>query len=232
MASTSKRLWSVRLPEEGGELGLAAFFERDGQTNILVAFKGMKAYVLAAKDGRILASFTYGKPETDAEQRAYKRKFGLKAEIGDPSLSFFPASLAFDSSRNLLACGALDGKRVRVLSVDQPHALVFEAHSNDNPQSPRGGNWTVESLRFGGSGEYLTAEYEFGSRLTMKRLTVAEVFDTRTWRVVWSDEESGRSTARAPQISPGGKVMALVKHERLEIRPFLPSRGNDTTSPR
>jgi hypothetical protein len=216
----TKRIWTVQLPEKVGYQGIAAFLSDRGQSNILVAFSVSQAYVLSAKDGHVVDDFTYGKPETDAEQRAYRRKFGLMAEIGDPSLSFSAGPLAFDSSRHLLACGALDGRRVRVVNADPAHNIVFEAHTNDNPERPRGGLWSVVSVRFEACGKYLTAEYQFGGRLTLKHLTAAEVFDTRTWLVVWSDQKSGRATARAPRISPDGKTMALIKDDQLQIGRF------------
>jgi hypothetical protein len=220
LAPATARLWSVPSPSHLASDGLAGFLKGGGATNILLAPWGLHAYVLSATDGKVLETFYYGKPETEADQDAFRRRFGITAELDDPSLSFFARALSFDQVGGLMACGASDDRRVRILTVAAPHRVVFEAHASDSPRRPSGGTWSVVSVSFDAGGRYLAAAYEFAGRLTTKRITIGEVFDTRSWQVVWSAEGRGRSTVRPPRISPNGDAMALVKDNWLEIRPF------------
>jgi hypothetical protein len=212
LSPTPQRRWRVRLPEEIAQSGLAGFLNSGPKDRLLVAFTGVSAYVLLAEDGSVVDAFDYalagGKPP----------------ELTAKSLRLFAGALAFDPSRRLLACGAAEGKRVRVMSVDLPHRAVFEAHVGENPRRPRGGLWSVDSLSFAGGGRYLIAGYKFGGRATTKSLNRVEIFDTGPWRIVWSTDDAAVSSALPPKVSPDGKTLALIRGHWLEISPFGSSR--------
>jgi len=217
------RIWACPTPETGDYTGIAVFLGSAPDDTLLLAYRASnKAYVLSLRDGRVADSFTYGKPETEADELAYKRKFHLAGEMGDPSLGFYAGPLSFDAARRLLACGASYGRRIRVVNVDKPHNVIFEARTNDNPERPLGGSWSVDSVHFDAGGRYLVTESNFGGRLTRKYLNPVEIYDTASWRVVWSCEAKGIPRGSPPRISPDGKTIALARGARLEIGPFVP----------
>jgi len=225
------RLWARETPELGSFMGIAAFLAVGEEDSLLLAYEASNTgYLLTLKDGRTLDKFTYGKPETEADELAYKRKFHLVGEMGDPSLGFYAGPLSFDRERRLLACGASYGRRIRVVSVDKPHNVVFEAHTNENPERPFGGTWSVESLRFDARGRYLVAASHFGGRLTRKYLSPVEIYDTASWQIVWSCRNKNTPRVSPPRISPDGKLMALTRGARLEIGPFLPKSASKSDS--
>ena len=214
LAPSAERLWVAPLPEKVSDVGLVSLFAR-GETNcLLVAFHGTRCHVLSGKEGKILDSFTYGVPETD------------------PDLGFFASELSFDALHGLLACGALLGKRVRVVRIDPPHKLVFEAHTHDNPRWPWGGEWTVNSVQFECAGKYLIAGYDWGGRIFPNGKRLIEIFDTSSWRVVWSTTDETISASSPPRISSDGKILAFLRvnpkgtawDSSLEIHPFEPRR--------
>jgi len=214
LTPSTERLWVAPLPEKVSDIGLVSFFAR-GETNyLLVAFCcGSKGYVLS-KEGNLLDSFTYGILETD------------------PDLSFNAGTLSFDASQRLLACGALLGKRVRVVRIDPPHKVVFEAHTRDNPRWPWGGEWTVNSVQFECAGKYLIAGYDWGGRIFPNGKRLIEIFDTSSWRVVWSTTDEAISSSSPPRISPDGMMLAFLRvspkgkswDASLEVHPFEPRR--------
>ena len=208
LSPSPKRLWRIRVPEEISRRGLAGFFGTDGSERLLVAFEGMSAYVLSTNDGTLLDTFVYGSPPDHHAQIP----------------SFLAGELSFDSTRRQLACGADEGKRIMVVSANPPHGVVFKAHVAENPRRPRSGLWLVDSLDFSGGGRYLVAGYKFGGRATKKSLSMVEIFDTSSWRIVWSTEDAAISPVVTPRISPDGKTLALIRDQWLELIPFGSSK--------
>ena len=223
-APTNSSLWSVELPKQvdswsGGRIWLC---DIDGKASVMLAFFGIRACVLSETDGALVDAFTYGKPDTEAEAEARARGFGLIGEADDVSHFFTAGEVAVDTSRNLIACGDAFSRRVRVLAIGRPHKVVFEANAEDNPERPRGGNWSVTSLQFGADGQYLVVGYRFGGRFTEKTYYPIEVYETRSWRLVWRVNGEDARSYRPPSISPDGKAIALVRATMLEIGAFAP----------
>jgi hypothetical protein len=227
---SEKKQWSVPLPERSSDSGLAVFFKWEGQPSVMIAFDFAQASILSEEDGKVLGSFTCGKPDTkgdpmdrdDAEALAYKRKFHLGGDTGD--WRFSVCELAFDPVKKLLACGdGVKSPRFRIDSIGPPHRIVFEANWDQHPRRPRGGEWTVSSMHFDAAGKYLVVGYEFEGRLTSKYYTPVEVFDTASWKIVWFVNNPEIPSDTSPRISPDGKTMALTRAHWLEIGPFQPS---------
>jgi hypothetical protein len=220
---TNRMAWSVVLPEMIGGAGLSgkAWFSSTG-TNacVLVAFEGLDAYVLSQQDGKLVDSFTYGKPDSPADAEARAKRFHLDPEDYGAN-SFSAGPLAFEPSRKLLACGDSSSRRLRIVTVEKPHRVLFEANSEDNPARPRGGTWSVASVHFDGNGRYLVVGYSFGGRLTTKQYEPIEIYDTLKWQLVWSVNSPGICSAQPPRISPDGKMMALTRGDVLQIGPFV-----------
>jgi hypothetical protein len=215
------RLWATRpLPDAVQGLETVGFFERGGVPLILLAFGGREAAILSRADGSLVEMFTYGHIETDDEAVAYKRKFGLDLSDGDPALRFTTHAMAFEPSRRWVACGAFWGRRVRVVSADPPHETVFEAHGGDSPWQPAGGVWRVQRVEFAAGGRYLIAEYHFGGRGTLLVMEPTEIYDTRTWQIVWQEESLSISDV---SLSPDGQTLAFRRSSVLEIGRFAPS---------
>ena len=219
LAPARKLMWSTEFPDVIRSLKLVSFFHREGKEYVLLAFAGIRGgVVLSREDGRVVERLTYGPIETEKDRRAYKRKFDL-GSVRDSSLDFSPCVFAFEPSLRLLACGAFCGRRVRVLSMDTTHKVVFEANTNDHPYRPRGGVWCVTGLRFAGD-KYLIVDYRFGGRLTSLFLDPTDIFEVGTWKRVWHENSL---TISHVTLSPDGKKMALIRgKDWLEIGPFVP----------
>jgi hypothetical protein len=224
LSPSPERRWRLRLPEEISKRGLAGFFDTDARDRLLVAFVGMNAYVFSTSDGTMLDSFVYASPPQEVKGQPRNKLSDLPLADRAPIPSFLAGVLSFDSSRRLLACGADEGKHIRVLSANPPHGVVFEAHVGENPRRPSGGLWLVDSLHFSGGGRYLMAGYKFGGRATKKSLSMVEIFDTSSWRTVWSTEDAEISPMVPPKLSPDGKTLALIRGHWLEISPFRSTR--------
>lgn len=229
LGQTNWLSWSTALPESvnGWTRGTVWFFDVSGSPFVLVAFNRITGYVLSQEDGKVIESFTYGKPDSPADAEARAKRFHLDPEDYGAN-SFSAGILAFEPSRKLLACGDSSSKRLRIVAVDKPHRVLFEANSEDNPAGPRGGTWSVASGHFDGNGRYLVVGYSFGGRLASKQFEPIEIYDTGKWRLVWSVNNPGICSAQPPRVSPDGKVMALIRGDVLQIGPFV--AGSDAAS--
>ncbi len=214
----TKRVWATEIPETGMPLTMATFFERDAKPLVLLAFGGTEGFILSQEDGALMDRFQYGHIETEQEQAAYKWKFHLAYSDGDPMLHFNSFALSCDPTRRLLACGAFNGRRVRVVSLDPPFRTIFEANTNDHPRRPWGGVWSVDRVEFVGS-KYLIAGYSFGGRGTRCAYDPTDIFDTITWEIVWHENSLD---IRSATISPDDRRMALMRKDVLEIGDFVP----------
>lgn len=217
--------WSVTVPQTVGDSqldGMAWFLETNGKECVLVAFHGLNGYLFSLRDGQLLDAFTYGKPDSEAEAESRRRKFGLHGDAHEAACFFFAGPVAFDPFGKLLACGDISSRRLRVVSVEQPHRVLFEANTEDNPELPRGGNWRVSCIHFDGNGKYMVVGYTFGGRLTTKAYDPVEIYDTSSWRLVLSINSPDICSAEPPRVSPDGKTMALTRGDWLEIGPFVP----------
>jgi hypothetical protein len=119
-----------------------------------------------------------------------------------------------------LACGAFYDKRVRILDIAQPVKVVFEANTDVNPAQPPGGTWEVRRVEFAGDGRYLIVRYDFGGRLTKVSIDCTEVFEVRSWRSVWKEEDSSIGSVT---LSPDCRLLAFVRNNAIDIIPFQPA---------
>lgn len=220
MSPSAERRCQVRLPEEIGAKGLAGFFGAAGHERLLIAFFGINAYVLSAGDGALLESFHYDPLPPSVKVQPRNKSADAQPKQADNVPKFFAGELAFDSQRGLLACGANEGKHIRVLSAESPHRVVFEAHVGESPTWPWGGLWTVASLDFCGGGRFLVAGYQYGGRATRARRSRVEIVDTTLWQIVWSTDDVAVSPVVPPQVSVAGNTLALIKGHWLEITAF------------
>lgn len=193
-----RRIATAELPAHGGRLELTEWFERNGEKYVLLVFSFSKAIVLSAKDGSVVQSIDYGALLTDPEERFHAHTF------------------AFDPTRRLLACGDFEGQRVRVISLDRPEQIVFEANTYAW-QVGIGGAWMVSSVNFSPSG-FLVVEYCFAGRLTLFAQFPTEVFRIDDWTRVWRENSLWRTHVT---LSPDGKWIAFFPNRSLEIRPFV-----------
>lgn len=219
-----KRLWSS---EPLLRLRLTGFLSITGRMDIVAACDGTEGYILSGDTGELIDTFTYGHIETDEEAEAYRKRFRLNVRVRDPMLLFSSHIFSFDPRNRLLACGATHGLRVRVVSMEKPFAMIFEANTDDNPTKPRGGVWTIQRVEF--AGRYLIVEYEFGGRETSKFYRPTEIFEIDSWKVVWRENSTD---IRRVRLSPDGKKMALINSEDgrdiLEIGDFKPEVAGGT----
>jgi hypothetical protein len=235
LGQTNQLKWSSQLQESVNSWtrGTVWLDEINGRKIVLVAFCGMNAYVLSQEEGKQIASFTYGKRESEAEAEARRRKFGLHGDAYEAGTYFFAGPLAYDPSQKILACGDANSRRLRVVAVEKPQRMLYEMNAGDNPARPRGGSWRVSSVHFDAKGKYLVVGYDFGGRLTSKEYEPIEVYDTLNWQLVWSVNSPDICSAQPPRISPDGKMLALTRHELLQIGQFVPqSRTGEKSSNR
>ena len=95
--------------------------------------------------------------------------------------------------------------------------MVFEANAEMNPVRPWGGDWRVRRVQFLADGKYVLAEYKFRGRGTSTVLEPTEIFETRTWKVVWKENDL---EIKSVTLSPDGKKIAFLRANTLEVRPF------------
>jgi hypothetical protein len=211
------RIWSKQIPERTiFENGLVDCFQMDNKTFILAAFQGRNAFVLSQDTGDIVDRFTYGPEETEAELRAREKLFRLDAR-DDFVVRFQAGYLAFDPERRVLALGDAYDMRLRIVSVDPPHAVLFEAHTSENHHTPWPGDWTIMSVGIEAH-KFVVVSYMWANRLFGEGYDCEEAFSLDTRKLVWSATNDGISFG-SPYVSPDGKMMAIGKDKWLEIGP-------------
>jgi hypothetical protein len=206
-----KILWSVELPPTVANsisTYFAGFFQKNEDKFIVISEGGENGYILSQNDGTIISRFTFGHIESDKELLNYKKKNNLQNVY-----RFHSYCISLERSNRLLACGSFDDKRVRVISLDSPFPMLFEANAGVDPNKPRGGRWYVMKVRFAGD-NYLIIEYTFAGRGTSVVYEPTEIFDMRSWKIIWS--ENSRKISSVSISQDGGKI-ALVKDNVLEI---------------
>ena len=75
----------------------------------------------------------------------------------------------------------------------------------------------MHRVQFLADGKYLLAEYFFGGRGTSTTLLPTEIFETRTWKVVWKKNDL---EIKSVTMSPDGTKIALLRGNTLEVLPF------------
>lgn len=223
LEQTPVRIWATDFEVGVEERGKVGFFKSETGDRILVAMTGMMGYIFSKADGQLMDKFTYGRPETENELLARRRRFSLPGEKDDSEGHFGASQLAFDPTSKLLACGDHESRRFRVIAVEASHKVMFEANADDDPHKPRGGVWGITRMFFDGGGRYLVVGYQFGGRQTSKYYEPVEIFDTSTWKIVFSVNHPGISSVVPPRISPDGKTLALQNGLWLEIGEFAPN---------
>lgn len=218
LGADSHSVWRKEL-KNFHNIAFLAFLPHVDGTNLIVGFKGSHGFFLDAVTGSTISDFTYGSIESDEAAVQRKKKFRLKYSDDDPALRFSAGVFAFDSGKRLLAVGGFHDCRVRVLSLVAPVPVLFEANTDKNPQIPRGGSWQVHWLDFVASGKYLVVEYFFAGRGTDVVLRPTEIFETEHWQKVWQVDDRN---IHSITVSPDGTMIALIRKNVLEIRPFCP----------
>jgi hypothetical protein len=183
---------------------------------VLVPISGREGVLLSRDDGTLIDQFRFG----TIESFGTRNRFRLPLLGGGPSVRFSSGDTSVDPSGRLIACGCVDDRRVRVVSIDPPHKMVFEANTNDHAERPRGGVWSVTRVEFVSQGKYLLVEYHFGGRGTRVTYNPSDIFDTATWRKVWHENSL---EVRSVTLSPDGKKMAFIRGDYVEVGPFQPN---------
>jgi hypothetical protein len=191
----------------------------DAKDRVLLVSSGSEGVVLSKQTGNVVWRFPLGHIETEKEAARRNRKYGMRLDTTDPALYFGASVFSYDDQSGLLACGAFFDKRVRVISISPPEHVVFEANTDVNPVMPRGGWWRVNRVAFASAGRYLIAGYTFGGRGTKLIVQSTEVFDTRTWKCVWKEEDLKTESVA---LSEDGRLLAYVRDNGIEIMPFYP----------
>jgi len=212
----SPLVWSKEA-ESFHSVARLAFLPSPGGTNILVAFGGTDALLLDVNTGAVLSIFTYGPMTSDAEAIRRKRKFRLPYSEGDPALYFGARVVGVSAEKRLLAAGGFFDRRVRVVSLDAPFPMIRQFHEEENPCSPPGGIWIVDSLEFAAAGKFLVVESDFGGRGTLLQMHETEIIETQRWRTVW---KANKLDLHSVTLSPDGEKIAFIEDNVLKIAPF------------
>ena len=152
----------------------------------------------------------------DSSVAASSHPTDLSYDDGDPALRFSAFRFSFAPARRLVACGAFDGPRVRVVSLEAPYRVVFEAHADENPSQGWLGLWNIWGVQFAGD-KYLLVHLHRGGRGAIAPTDVHEVYDAATWRKVATIKDHAMSNLT---LSPDGRMMAYVGGTDLVIAPF------------
>jgi len=211
----------------------ASIFEREGKGYVLLALFGERgAYVFARDNGTVVDTLQYGHIETSEEAKAYGKRVNTPPYS---SATFSAYNMSFDPKRRLLACGASPyaGRRVRIVSVDPPHTVVFEANTWDKQYLRGIGGWTVRDVQFCGDGAYLLVRYSCTGLYTLHPgYYIVEIFETATWKKIFSVNAEEMAYA-GMSISPDGKKIALIREHRiLEIGDFSTCSVVDKGAPK
>jgi hypothetical protein len=209
-----KMVWSIILPETYYHPQPVGFLTEQNGGDVVMVHHMDKVTILSRKDGGAKETFTLGHIETEGEAKAICGKENPSGdEIRDVTFNSFVHALCPD--RNLIACGAYIGKRVRVLSASSPHNVVFEAHSHDNPRRFLMNCWTSDSVGFAAN-RYLITVTRFSNRLFTPTENI-DIYDVETWSRVWHEEGDGLGSVC---VDPSGKRMARARSGVLEIGGF------------
>ena len=217
--SSNSLLWVRQMQREFGCKPIA-MTESSEAGVLFVTGAGQELMVLSKETGQTLRRFTVGHIETDKEAGRRKRKFGMPFDNGDPALYFSSHVFSYDEKDHLLACGAFYDKRVRVLDITPPVKVVFEANTDANPAQPPGGSWVVRRVEFAADGRYLVVRYDFGGKLTKVSIDSTEIFDVRSWKSVWKENNPSIGSVA---LSPNGRLLAFVQDNSIHVIPFRPT---------
>ena len=215
LPAKDKPLWLTTLPYVNPR-PVSLFFDITNKT-ILVQTTGQEVVALDLETGKVADEFSLGPIETDIEVLKRKKKFGIRLDDDDPGLRFFASTLSLNSKKQLLASGSSNDKRVKVVGIASRGQMVFEANAEISPVRPWGGDWRVRRVQFLADGKYLLAEYKFGGRGTSTVLEPTEIFETRTWKVVWKENDL---EIRSVTMSADGNKIAFLRGNILEVHPF------------
>jgi hypothetical protein len=214
------KVWSTEIPEKTAEHGMVDFFEDGGQEFVLIAFGGTGAYILSEETGKCIEHFEYRNLDSHGFKSSGQDSRPNLQKNDRNSLSFAPYRFSFDAERGLLACGDANSRMLRIISVERPHKIVFEANLEDNPRQPSGGTWSVSECSFEANGKYLMIGYQYSGRLTDKSYRPVEIFDTSDWHLVMRINDPQITSSILPAISPDAKFLAIIKDGWLEIGGF------------
>lgn len=222
--SRPKCLWSKELkPPCHHNLIDVFFIEREKYSAVLLCFWDGAA-IISQEKGELLDFFSYGIPNSDATRKAYREKFNLwSVREKDNSLDFDVFQADYCPEKRWIACGTIDRREIRIVSVDSKHDIINILNADAPPDRPTGGSWKVRRLSFAGQGKYLLVEYDFSGRLAAKTIESTEIYDTETWKLVWYENKRNITSVI---ISPDGKKIAFMRDQILEIGDFIPQEIN------
>lgn len=212
--SRKSTLWTYPLKEPVIYIGR---FLRWNNIECLYVVFVRKICIFSLQKGQLIYEFSCpAKESTDFE---YQKKFDRDKSDQIFTDSFYATNTAFNNKKRLIACGDFYSRRVRILPIDSPKELVCELNSKDDPESPWGGLWSVSNLKFNDNGDYLIIEYRYAGRLTSKVFYPTEVYDTKTWKLCWSENSLDIQNV---DVSPDGTKISFLRGDVLEIGDFVP----------
>lgn len=220
LSEPKRQLWSRELPEGEQQtyhpeaIGILHDWRSEP---LLIALNTVVCAELDPQTGSTKRTFAFGPIESSEEAGKRAKKFGGSED--DQDLAGFSAgSFDYDPKHGWIACGCSHDRRIRVIDSSAPQRVVFEAHNNDNPFRPRGGNWFVYPVEFFVDGKYLVASTDFSRRFGPYKYEI-EVYETTSWRMVWKTEDN---RIQSFALSPDGQNMAYVRAATLVIARFEP----------
>jgi hypothetical protein len=214
---SKERVWNVEIPRSGIGIEMVEFVGG----RVLICGRNDRAIQVDTTNGQVVESFSYFPDETKDEIRAFGEKHGLDYSTARSIFRFSGGRTTFDPRRRWIFCGCSHDKRIRVVTLDQPHKIVHEINAGDMPVNRSRGYWHVGDLDCAGSDYLIVAYFLSGTLFGAGRL---EIIDLRSWEVVWSTESDISEVC----LSPDGKMMAFVRDfKTLEVRAFLPTEGKN-----
>jgi len=129
------------------------------------------------------------------------------------NIGFYASGVSYNSTKQWIACGDFNSRRVRIFSIKDTIKLVSELNSNDDPSLPWGGVWWVDNIEFNENGKYMVIEYSFSGRGTSVICEPTEVYNVDIWKICW---EENKLNVREVTISPDGKKIAYLRDYILE----------------
>ena len=226
-----KQLWSTRI--QGKHVGIqsSGFFSVNETSFLFLNFFLDCAYVFRINDGVLIDKFEYGPQDTEEQILAKMKRYNLKDKsFWKSELKFTPSKFSFEPVKRLLACGDFHSRRIRVLSVDKPHNILFEAFAEANPMSDSNlfydkGFWYTDKVEFAGD-QFLIVDYEAAGRGRWRPIPTifrTDIYKVGTWKRVWMKNSNSISGVT---LSANGNKIAIIRNGIIEYGNFSSLKNN------